>query len=97
MASGQVALSWSRLVLSQHRHDALVLVLAVCSGVAVTPDMKTIIAAGSDRKIKEMEDNWVRGFVQATCARASALFEFKCMPGHGWCAAIVRKELQACS
>lgn len=32
---------------------------AGCSGVAVTPDMKTIIAAGSDRKIKEMEDNSV--------------------------------------
>jgi hypothetical protein len=26
--------------------------------------MKTIIAAGSDRQIKEMEDNLVRGFAQ---------------------------------
>jgi hypothetical protein len=39
-----------------------VFALTVCSGVAVTPDMKTIIAAGSDRQIKEMEDNLVRGF-----------------------------------
>jgi hypothetical protein len=30
-----------------------------CSAVAATPDMKTLIAAGSDKKIKEMEDNSV--------------------------------------
>jgi hypothetical protein len=32
---------------------------ACCSAVAATPDMKTLIAAGSDKKIKEMEDNSV--------------------------------------
>jgi hypothetical protein len=31
----------------------------VCSAVAATPNMKTLIAAGSDRKIKELEDNAV--------------------------------------
>jgi hypothetical protein len=31
--------------------------------VAATPDMKTLIAAGSDKKIKEMEDNSVSPIV----------------------------------
>lgn len=35
------------------------LLFAICSAVTATPDMKTLIAAGSDRKIKEMEDNSV--------------------------------------
>lgn len=41
---------------------------AVCSAVAATPDMKTLIAAGSDKKIKEMEDNMVsRASSMADC------------------------------
>jgi hypothetical protein len=37
----------------------VVCMAAGCSAVAATPDMKTLIAAGNDKKIKEMEDNSV--------------------------------------